>query len=317
MQARYWFISDREGFGRIGYAVDDQVLARVGATLATIVEGIERGVPGAARRIGHTLGHLSVLRPRRARRRRPAARLGAQAQPPGRRRLRRDGRTVNADSRPSPWPTPRGRTRPSLDGAARDRIAAALGDTLFVEAGAGSGKTRELVGRIVDLVTTGTAGMGAVAAVTFTEKAASELRDRVRDASSRARSTGPGGPTTPGRALAAALDDLDGAAIGTLHSFAQRLLVEHPIEAGLPPRIEVLDEMASTVAFDDRWAGFLDQLLANDAIERPLLLARQPGCGSRRFALVALAFNDNWDLAEAQAPSGPVELRSGRRDSTR
>jgi ATP-dependent helicase/nuclease subunit B len=43
VQARYWFISDREGFRRIGYAVDDQVLARVGATLATIVDGIERG----------------------------------------------------------------------------------------------------------------------------------------------------------------------------------------------------------------------------------------------------------------------------------
>jgi ATP-dependent helicase/nuclease subunit B len=43
VQARYWFISDREGFRRIGYAVDDRVLARVGATLATIVEGIERG----------------------------------------------------------------------------------------------------------------------------------------------------------------------------------------------------------------------------------------------------------------------------------
>jgi RecB family exonuclease len=43
VQAHYWFISDREGFRRIGYAVDDQVLARVGATLATIVDGIERG----------------------------------------------------------------------------------------------------------------------------------------------------------------------------------------------------------------------------------------------------------------------------------
>jgi ATP-dependent helicase/nuclease subunit B len=43
VQAHYWFISEREGFQRIGYAVDDQVLARVGATLATIVDGIERG----------------------------------------------------------------------------------------------------------------------------------------------------------------------------------------------------------------------------------------------------------------------------------
>jgi len=43
VRAHYWFISEREGFRRIGYAVDDQVLTRVGATLATIVDGIERG----------------------------------------------------------------------------------------------------------------------------------------------------------------------------------------------------------------------------------------------------------------------------------
>jgi len=194
------------------------------------------------------------------------------------------------------------------DGVARGRIATALGETLFVEAGAGSGKTRELVVRIVNLVTTGTAGIDAIAAITFTEKAASELRDRVRrqleDELERARS---GADPTVADRCARALDDLDGAAIGTLHSFAQRLLVEHPIEAGLPPRIEVLDEVASTVAFDDRWAGFVDELLANDAIERPLLLATAAGVRLTALRVVALAFNDNWDLAEGQAPSEPVE----------
>jgi ATP-dependent helicase/nuclease subunit B len=44
VEAHYWFVSDREGFKRIGYAVDDQVLARVGEHLTTIVDGIERGV---------------------------------------------------------------------------------------------------------------------------------------------------------------------------------------------------------------------------------------------------------------------------------
>jgi ATP-dependent helicase/nuclease subunit A len=194
------------------------------------------------------------------------------------------------------------------DGAARGRIATALGDTLFVQAGAGSGKTRELVGRIVNLVTTGTAAIDAIAAITFTEKAASELRDRVRrqleGALGRARRTA---DSTVADRCARALDGLDGAAIGTLHSFAQRLLIEHPIEAGLPPRIEVLDEVASTVAFDDRWAAFLDELLANDAIERPLLLATAAGVRLNALRVIALAFNDNWDLAEAQAPSEPVE----------
>ncbi len=194
------------------------------------------------------------------------------------------------------------------DRPARRRIAAALGETLFVEAGAGSGKTRELVGRIVNLVTTGTAGVDAIAAITFTEKAASELRDRVRRQieAELERASGAGDAVVVDR-CDRALDDLDGAAIGTLHSFAQRLLVEHPIEAGLPPRVEVLDEVASTVAFDDRWAGFVDELLADETIERPLLLATAAGVRLTALRVIALAFNDNWDLAEAQAPSRPVE----------
>jgi ATP-dependent helicase/nuclease subunit A len=216
---------------------------------------------------------------------------------------------VNADGAPIAVADPAvGHDPAQPDGAARRRIASALGDTLFVEAGAGSGKTRELVGRIVNLVTTGTAGIDAVAAITFTEKAASELRDRVRrqleGALDQARSAAdPAGADRCARAL----DDLDGAAIGTLHSFARRLLTEHPIEAGLPPRIDVLDEVASTVAFDDRWAGFLDELLADDAIERPLLLATAAGVRLTALRVVALAFNGNWDLAEAQAASEPVE----------
>ncbi|HZA76159.1 MAG TPA: UvrD-helicase domain-containing protein [Acidimicrobiales bacterium] len=203
-------------------------------------------------------------------------------------------------------PVPPPPARP--DQAARDRIAAALDETLFVEAGAGSGKTRELVGRIVRLVTTGTAGIDAVAAITFTEKAAAELRDRVRrELDAELERAQRAGDSPVADRCTRALDDLDGAAIGTLHSFAQRLLVEHPIEAGLPPRIEVLDEVASTVAFDDRWAGFVEDLLANDEVERSLLLATSAGVRLNALRVIALAFNDNWDLAEAQAPSEPVE----------
>ena len=67
---------------------------------------------------------------------------------------------------------------------------------------------------------------------------------------------------------AAALDELDGAAVSTLHAFAQRLLSENPIEAGLPPRIDVLDDIGSQVAFEDRWTRFVDLLLDDPALER-------------------------------------------------
>ena len=68
-----------------------------------------------------------------------------------------------------------------LDQPARDRIAGDLGANLFIEAGAGAGKTASLVSRIVALVHDGV-DIGSIAAITFTEKAAAELRHRVRTA---------------------------------------------------------------------------------------------------------------------------------------
>ena len=190
---------------------------------------------------------------------------------------------------------------PPLDQAARDRIAADLDSTLFVEAGAGSGKTTALVDRVVALVTSGAAELANIAAITFTDKAAVELRDRVRSALERTADADPGGEE--GRRCRVALDQLDGAAIGTLHTFAQRILTEHPVEAGLPPKVEVLDEISSGVEFERRWATFQDALLADTSLERTILLLL--ACGAKAAALrsLAAAFDDNWDLvAERVVP---------------
>jgi ATP-dependent exoDNAse (exonuclease V) beta subunit len=140
------------------------------------------------------------------------------------------------------------------DAAARQEIAGRLDRTLFVEAGAGSGKTQSLVDRVVATVLSPAQAVPLrhVAAVTFTEKAGAELRDRLRVAFESELVAAEPGSDRADRATEA-LDDLDAAAIGTLHSFAERILGEHPVEAGLPPLIEVRDEVASGVAFDDRW----------------------------------------------------------------
>ncbi|MGH9209951.1 MAG: UvrD-helicase domain-containing protein [Acidimicrobiales bacterium] len=180
------------------------------------------------------------------------------------------------------------------DAAARHHIRTALDETLFVEAGAGSGKTRALVERVLALVLGGEVPLANVAAITFTEKAAAELRDRIR---AELLAVGSG-----------AVDELDGAAIGTLHSFAQRILSEHPVEAALPPRIEVLDEVASTVAFDDRWAAFLDELLDQPELARPILLLTSAGVRLPVLREIALSFNQNWDLVAERAPSQVVPL---------
>jgi ATP-dependent helicase/nuclease subunit A len=128
------------------------------------------------------------------------------------------------------------------DEAARAAIQKDLSRTLFVEAGAGTGKTTALVGRIVELVLTSDATvrrpLSQIAAITFTEAAAAELRERVRiEFESALLSARENGMSKDVELCEQALADADVAAISTLHSFAQRLLSEFPVEVGVPPRV--------------------------------------------------------------------------------
>ena len=186
---------------------------------------------------------------------------------------------------------------PFNDQADRDRIRDATDATLFVNAGAGSGKTTALVDRVTTLVLRDGVALRHIAAVTFTEKAGAELRDRLRvkfeEVIRETDDEAEDGEKT--RALMA-LDDLDGAAIGTLHAFAQRLLMEHPIEAGLPPLIDVLDEVGSSVVFEERWSETQSDLLGDEAIREPLLLGMALGMTLKHVRSLTLALGRNWDL---------------------
>jgi ATP-dependent exoDNAse (exonuclease V) beta subunit len=188
------------------------------------------------------------------------------------------------------------------DSASRRAIRTELDRTHFVEAGAGTGKTTELVGRIISLISSGRARIDEIAAITFTEAAAAELGDRI----AAALEVLVGATTTDAgvRARAeAALEELDGAAIGTLHSFARRLLADHPFEAGLPPVFEVLDEIRSGVAFEERWSEFVDALFGSEA--HGTSVARAVVCGVRieHMRSIADAFNRNWDQVADHSPA--------------
>lgn len=194
------------------------------------------------------------------------------------------------------------------DQRARDRIIGDTGSTLFVDAGAGSGKTRALVERVTTLVLTDGVPIAAIAAVTFTEKAAAELRDRLR-----ARFELAAEDPDPVRAARAgeALDGLDSAAIGTLHSFARRILSEHPIEAGLPPVFEVRDEIASSIAFAQRWDDIVGRLLRNDELAVTLALARANGATFEHLRAIVKALGNDWDLIEPRVLSGDAPVLNG------
>ncbi len=185
------------------------------------------------------------------------------------------------------------------DQADRDRIEQALGETLFVEAGAGTGKTRQLVERIVNLIASGRADPSAIAAITFTEKAAAELRDRILERL-ETESDQPRDLERQQRCRDA-LDQLDRAAIETIHAFAGRILSLYPIEAKLPPGFEIIDDTESGIEFAERWRDRLDELLEDPALAMPLRNALDAGVTLAHLGNVARKLHEDWDRAESES----------------
>lgn len=176
-----------------------------------------------------------------------------------------------------------------VDEDARDTIRHELGTSVFVEAGAGSGKTREMVQRVVALVDGGTP-ITALVAITFTEKAAGELRERVRAALGAEHDDDAARPRR-----ATALHDLDIAPIGTIHSFAARIIRENPLEARVPPGIETLDEIASSLAFEDRWQQIVAALFGKPEHSAAMEVLFSCDMMMANLRDTARVMDENWD----------------------
>jgi ATP-dependent helicase/nuclease subunit A len=161
--------------------------------------------------------------------------------------------------------------RTLADEEARALIATSLDTTLIVEAAAGTGKTTALVGRIVRIIAEGKADVGGIVAVTFTEKAAGELKLRLRERLDSARMSAQRHAEERAR-LDRALTQLEEAHVGTIHAFCADLLRERPVEAGVDPLFEVLTEPASARLFDEAFGRWLQDVLADppDGVRRAL-----------------------------------------------
>ena len=160
-----------------------------------------------------------------------------------------------------------------VDQAARDRIATDLDSTLMVEAAAGTGKTTALVGRVISLLRTGRARLTQVVALTFTHKAAGELRLRLRAAVEVAHQEG----TAEERPrLERALRELEVARIGTIHSFCGDLLRERPVQAGIDPTFEVATDPDKARLFGEAFEGWFQAALADPPEGVGRLLRRPP-----------------------------------------
>lgn len=145
------------------------------------------------------------------------------------------------------------------DQAQRDAIVTRLDTTMLVEAPAGSGKTRSMVDRMIALLREGKCRIETLAAITFTRKAAAELRARFQVALEKATREATGAAR---ERLAEALGHAERVFIGTIHSFCGRLLRERPVEAGIEPSFQELDEVVDARLQREAWGQCVADLIA-------------------------------------------------------
>ena len=217
----------------------------------------------------------------------------------------------------------------SDDQAARDRISGSLEESLIVEAAAGTGKTTELVNRVVAVLKKGLTTVEHVVAVTFTRKAAGELKLRLRQELDRALSETrdsrfeirdskfgerEGSPASDAESavssfefrvsnfdfpistfelqnLENAIARLEEARIGTIHSFCAEILRERPVEANIDPAFEELSEIEASRLYRQVFRRWSQEKLG------------APPPGFRR-CLARLAFRD---YREDQSPLDQLE----------
>ncbi|MGE0683376.1 MAG: UvrD-helicase domain-containing protein [Candidatus Binatia bacterium] len=164
-------------------------------------------------------------------------------------------------------------TTPTLqDAEARRRAATDLDTTFLVEAGAGTGKTTILVQRLLSIVRSGRGELDRLAAITFTEKAATELRARLYfeiDSALASRVS-----EQERQYLRDARRQFDRAQLSTVHAFCANLLRERPIEACVDPNFSVLDAFEAGVLRHEVWRDWLAQEMERspEALKRALRL---------------------------------------------
>ncbi len=158
----------------------------------------------------------------------------------------------------------------------QQRAAIEAHGNVFVAAGAGTGKTAVLVERFVRAVVDDGLDVDSVLVITYTERAAGELRARIRAAL-----------LERGRADLAL--ELDGAWVSTIHGFCRRVLGAYPLAAGVDPSFRVLDEPQALVLQAEAFAAALERFCAADEPERWRLLATYGAVGLRQMLVEVYA----------------------------
>ncbi len=174
----------------------------------------------------------------------------------------------------------------------------ATGREIMVEAGAGSGKTGVMVDRYCRLVCEERVDLDAVLAFTFTDRAAAELRARIRAGIEYRAQDGD-------RRALEILPGLGSAWVTTIHGFCNRLLRAHPIAVGIDPGFRVLDTPETGRAAMEAFEEALESFLSNRDREREQTVAAFGLEGLRAIVNTAHAELRSRGIAEPRLPDPP------------
>jgi ATP-dependent helicase/nuclease subunit A len=196
------------------------------------------------------------------------------------------------------------------DQRTRDRIVSELDKNLLVEAGAGSGKTHMMAARMAAGVASGAYAIERMAAVTFTRKAAAELRGRFQLALESELALA--SDVSRANRLRSALSNLERFFAGTIHSFCAHLLRERPVEAGVSPGFTELEEVQDTLLRRQSWRDYRIQAKgAGDPLILELLDAGIRASDlDRAFDTVCLYEEVSFPPGEATCPDSSVPWKA-------
>ena len=185
----------------------------------------------------------------------------------------------------------------ALDSVSRRLIREELLTNILVEAGAGSGKTQMLAERMAAGVAAGVYQVEHMAAVTFTRKAASELRGRFHLALEAELAIDPERTAR----VQSALSNLERFFAGTIHSFCARLLRERPVESGVSPGFTELDEVQDLDLRRQAWRDFTTSARAAGDPDMMALMAADVRLKDLDSAFATICVNDDVEFPPGEA----------------
>ena len=289
--ALYWYITHKGGFETAHYVPNAELDDRYRRTVEAIAGGIRVGsfpaVPGEEDEWRGSFDNCRYCDFTRICSRRRDFEFAAKHSEDGAQPWVAVAGTAKGETPPMTQPV----DFRAADEEVRRSITERLDQTLFVEAGAGTGKTRALVDRVVAHVLAGVP-VDRIIAITFTEKAAAELRERVR----RGLEEHPVERAEQQGLIDEALKSLDRARISTIHSFAQSLLYAYAAEAGVDPSFRVHDEVLAARRLQEQWRLYLEHLADEPEALRVFDRVLSLGLGTREIEQLAMTLVDKGEL---------------------